>query len=101
MQIAGDLGYAVVERDIARAELYLADEVFLTGTAAELVPVREIDDHAIGDGQPGRVTREIQATFEDALHGRAERYASGSTWCRYLDGVSDAFVHPNSAAARR
>ena len=48
--IAGDLGYEVVERDLARAELYLADEVFLSGTAAELVPVREIDDHAIGDG---------------------------------------------------
>ena len=51
IQIARDLGIEVVERDIARAELYLADEVFLTGTAAELVPVREIDDHAIGDGQ--------------------------------------------------
>ena len=45
IQIARDLGYTVVERDIARAELYLAEEVFLTGTAAELVPVREIDDH--------------------------------------------------------
>jgi len=44
IQIARDLGYTVIERDIARAELYLADEVFLTGTAAELVPVREIDD---------------------------------------------------------
>ena len=52
IQIARDLGYTVVERDIARAELYLAEEVFLTGTAAELVPVREIDDHALGE--PGR-----------------------------------------------
>ena len=52
-----DLGYEVVERDIARAELYLADEVFMTGTAAELVPVREIDDHAIGDRQAGRRSR--------------------------------------------
>jgi branched-chain amino acid aminotransferase len=74
MQIAGDLGHEVVERHVARAELYLADEVFLTGTAAEMCPVREIDDHAIGDGRPGPVTREIQATFEDALAGRAERY---------------------------
>ena len=48
IQIARDLGYTVVERDIARAELYLAEEVFLTGTAAELVPVREIDDHPLG-----------------------------------------------------
>jgi branched-chain amino acid aminotransferase len=74
IQIARDLGFEVVERDIARGELYLADEVYLTGTAAELVPVREIDDHAIGDGKPGEVTRAVQAAFEDALHGRNERY---------------------------
>lgn len=72
VQIASDLGYTVEERDIARSELYLADEVFLTGTAAELVPVREVDDHSLGE--PGEVTRVIQAKFEDALHGRAEEY---------------------------
>src|SRR5215213_7691594 len=72
IQIARDLGYTVVERDIARAELYLAEEVFLTGTAAELVPVREIDDHPIGE--PGEITRHVQAKFEDALCGRAEEY---------------------------
>jgi branched-chain amino acid aminotransferase len=74
MQIARDLGFELVERDIARAELYLADEVFLTGTAAELVPVREVDDHPIGAGQPGEVTRAVQQAFEDALFGRTERY---------------------------
>ena len=74
IQIARDLGIEVIERDIARAELYLADEVFMTGTAAELVPVREIDDHTIGDGTPGELTRAVQAGFEDALHGRSERY---------------------------
>jgi branched-chain amino acid aminotransferase len=73
-QIARDLGIEVIERDIARAELYLADEVFMTGTAAELVPVREIDDHAVGDGTPGEITRAVQTAFEDALHGRDERY---------------------------
>jgi branched-chain amino acid aminotransferase len=72
IQIATDLGYAVEERHIARAELTLADEVFLTGTAAELVPVREIDDHPIGE--PGEITRVIQAKFEDALHGRVPEY---------------------------
>jgi branched-chain amino acid aminotransferase len=72
IQIARDLGYSIIERDIARAELYLAEEVFLTGTAAELVPVREIDDHAIGE--PGEITRVIQARFDDALHGRAQEY---------------------------
>jgi len=74
IQIARDLGHTVVERDIARAELYLADEVFMTGTAAELVPVREIDDHRVGEGEPGPLTREVQATFDDALHGRTPRY---------------------------
>jgi branched-chain amino acid aminotransferase len=75
LQIAGDLGYEVLERNLARAELYLAQEVFLTGTAAELVPVREIDDHAIGTGEPGPITREVQRVFDDALHGRDSRYA--------------------------
>ena len=72
--IAHDLGHEVVERDLARAELYLADEVFLSGTAAELVPVREIDDHQIGAGEPGPITREIARVFDDALHGRDPRY---------------------------
>ncbi|MEA2187497.1 MAG: branched-chain amino acid aminotransferase [Solirubrobacteraceae bacterium] len=74
IQIARDLGFEVIERDIARAELYLADEVFMTGTAAELVPVREIDDHTIGDGVPGEVTHAVQTVFEDALYGRSETY---------------------------
>ena len=72
IQIARDLGYPIEERSLARAELYLAEEVFLTGTAAELVPVREIDDHPIGE--PGEITRHIQGKFEDALCGRAEEY---------------------------
>jgi branched-chain amino acid aminotransferase len=73
IRIARDLGHEVIERDIARAELALADEVFLTGTAAELTPLREVDDLEIGP--PGPVTREIQRVFDDALHGRADRYA--------------------------
>jgi branched-chain amino acid aminotransferase len=74
IQIAHDLGYEIVERELARAELYLADEVFLTGTAAEVVPVREIDDHTIGTGEPGPVTRELQRVYDDAIHGRDSRY---------------------------
>jgi branched-chain amino acid aminotransferase len=74
IQIARDLDYTVVERDLARAELYLADEVFMSGTAAELVPVREIDDHTIGSGGPGPITLELQRVFDDALHGRDPRY---------------------------
>jgi len=72
--IAKDLGFEVDVRDISRAELYLADEVFMTGTAAELVPVREIDDHAVGTGRPGEITQAVQQVFEDALHGRDPRY---------------------------
>jgi branched-chain amino acid aminotransferase len=74
IQIAQDLGYEIVERDVARAELYLADEVFMSGTAAEVVPVVEIDDHPVGSGQPGEITRVLQAAFDDAIHGRSERY---------------------------
>ena len=71
--IAADLGLELVERDVARAELTLADEVFMVGTAAELVPVREIDDIEIGP--PGEITRQIQQVYDDALHGRDQRYA--------------------------
>ena len=73
IQIARDLGYEVIERTIARAEVALADEVFLTGTAAELTPMREIDDIEIGP--PGPITRAVQGVFEDALCGRDARYA--------------------------
>jgi branched-chain amino acid aminotransferase len=92
IQIARDLGYTVVERDIARAELYLAEEVFLTGTAAELVPVREIDDHPLGE--PGEITRVIQDRFEDALYGRAEEYLE------WLDPVEDRAAATESATER-
>ena len=91
IQIAEDLGYRVVERDVARAELYLADEVFLSGTAAELVPVREVDDHELGE--PGEITRAIQAKFEDALHGRAPEYAE------WLDLVGAAAVRSRGVDA--
>ncbi|MDX6595123.1 MAG: branched-chain amino acid aminotransferase [Solirubrobacterales bacterium] len=91
IQIARDLGYTVVERDLARAELYLAEEVFLTGTAAELVPVREIDDHPLGDGKPGEITAHVQAKFEDALYGRAEEYLE---WLDFVE--APAGVDPPS-----
>ena len=82
IELARELGYEVVARDIARAELYLADEVFMSGTAAELVPVTEIDDHKVGDGRPGPVTRAVQAAFEDAIAGRTHR--------EWLDPVEEA-----------
>jgi branched-chain amino acid aminotransferase len=85
IQIARDLGYEVVERDIARAELILADEVFLSGTAAELTPVRSLDDIEIGP--PGEITREIQRLYEDALCGRAGQYRE---WLDYVRVPSTA-----------
>jgi branched-chain amino acid aminotransferase len=96
IQIAQDLGYTVVERNVARAEMYLADEVFMSGTAAELVPVREIDDHPIGSGRPGEVTRVLQAAFEDAIYGRSERYRE------WLDVVqAPALETPTGAGKER
>ena len=94
LQIARDLGFSVVERDIARAELYLADEVLLSGTAAELVPVREIDDHAIGTGKPGEVTRVLGSAFDDAVHGRSERYRE------WLDVVGGAALESPTGEAQ-
>ncbi len=85
IQIARDLGYTVVERDVARSELYIAEEVFLTGTAAELVPVREVDDHPLGE--PGEITRVIQAKFRDALEGRAEEYLE---WLDFVEAPAAA-----------
>jgi branched-chain amino acid aminotransferase len=79
--LAGDLGIPVEERTFARDELYNADEVFLTGTAAELTPVREIDDRRIGDGGAGPVSRRIQeAFFAEVKGGGAPRHADWHTW---------------------
>jgi branched-chain amino acid aminotransferase len=77
-----------VERDIGRGELVLADEIFLTGTAAELTPVREIDDIEIGP--PGEITRALQREFDDALHGRSERYREWLDIVRVPSGLSNA-----------
>ena len=79
--IARDLGINVEERTFARDELYAAEEVFLCGTAAELTPVREVDDRRIGDGSPGPVTRRVQETFFAEVKGApAVRYPTWHTW---------------------
>jgi branched-chain amino acid aminotransferase len=70
--IARDLGYEVREETIARADVYCADEAFFTGTAAELTPIREIDDRTIGE--PGPITKKIQETFFAAARGELDRY---------------------------
>jgi len=74
IKIAADMGHEVVIREIAADELPIADEIFLTGTAAEMVPVRELDDRPVGSGKPGELTKALLAVYEDALYGRDERY---------------------------
>jgi branched-chain amino acid aminotransferase len=78
IQIAQDLGHSVVEKALIRTDLYLADEVFAVGTAAEVTPIREIDDHVVGP--PGPVTQEIQTAYLDTVHGRSERW---SQWLEF------------------
>ena len=79
IQIARDKGIEVLEQPFARDELYTADEAFMTGTAAEVTPIREVDDRAIGDGMRGAITKTLQATFFDAVRGRDGKY---ETWLR-------------------
>jgi branched-chain amino acid aminotransferase len=74
-QIARDLGYEVLERKFVRSDIYTADEAFLTGTAAEVTPIREVDDRPIGSGTRGPVTKEIQQTYFSAVKGGLEQYA--------------------------
>lgn len=74
MRIAKDEGIPLVEERFSRDELYCADEVFLTGTAAEVTPVREVDDRIIGEGLPGPVTKKIQKIFFDAVKGKISKY---------------------------
>jgi branched-chain amino acid aminotransferase len=77
-QIAQDIGYTVVDKPLIRSDLYLADEVFMTGTAAEVTPLRSIDDHEIGVGP---VTLELQKAYLETVRGESER------WAQWLDHV--------------
>jgi branched-chain amino acid aminotransferase len=77
--MARDLGYAVVEKRITRDEMYCADEAFFTGTAAEVTPIRELDDRTIGTGSRGPVTARLQQMFFDVVAGKADRYAGWMT----------------------
>ena len=80
IQIAQDLGYPVRETTLIRSDLVLADEAFMTGTAAEVTPIRSVDDRGIGP--PGPVTREIQGAYLDTVRGRSERW---SHWLEYVE----------------
>ena len=77
--IARDLGIEVREKRMTRDEVYCADEAFFTGTAAEITPIREVDDRTIGSGRRGPITEQLQNVFFDTVGGRAQRYASWLT----------------------
>ena len=82
VQFAEDLGIKVVERRITRDEFYLADEIFMTGTAAEVTPIREYDDRTIGNGGRGPLTEKLQTLYFDVVHGRNEQYMD---WLSFID----------------
>lgn len=73
--IARDLGIEVIEKRITRDEVYCADEAFFTGTAAEVTPIRELDNRAIGNGKRGAINEKLQTVFFDAVAGRAPQYS--------------------------
>ena len=72
--IAKDLGYEVVERSISRTELYLAEEIFLTGTAAEIIAITRIDGNVVGDGKEGMLTKNIRENYERVVVGKSEKF---------------------------
>lgn len=82
LQFAADLGINVIERRITRDEFYLADEIFMTGTAAEVTPIREYDDRIIGNGGRGPLTEKLQTLYFDVVHGRNEQYMG---WLSFID----------------
>jgi branched-chain amino acid aminotransferase len=79
--ISQDLGYRILEQPISRDQLYIADEVFVCGTAAEVIGLSEIDFRKIGDGSSGKVTRAIQNVYHEAIRGKIEKYEE---WCEYV-----------------
>lgn len=74
MTIARDLGHKVVERKLTMGDVFAADEAFFTGTAAEITPIREVENRPVGNGEPGPVTKKVQETYFRAVRGQEERY---------------------------
>ncbi len=87
IRLAHERGMRLVEERFTRDELYIADEAFFTGTAAEITPIREIDNRIIGTGKPGPVTQELQSAFFDIVHGRDERHLD---WLTSVDAMQPA-----------
>ncbi|RPJ26142.1 MAG: branched-chain amino acid transaminase [Chloroflexi bacterium] len=85
--IAKDLGYEVLEQPVSRDQLYIADEVFVCGTAAECIGLSEIDFRTIGDGKTGPITRAIQKVYHDLIRGKVAKYEE---WCEYVGEKVDS-----------
>ena len=81
MTLLAEEGYEIVERTLDRSDLYYSDEVFLTGTAAEVTPVREIDDRAVADGIPGPVTKLAQGLYADLVSGKLDKHRE---WLEFI-----------------
>jgi len=79
IEIARDESFRVEERRFTRDEVYISDEAFFTGTAAEITPIREVDERIIGDGNPGRITKKLQSIYFDCVKGRNKKYESWLT----------------------
>ena len=73
--LAGDLGLEVRSRRLTRDDIYIADEAFFTGTAAEVTPIRELDNRQIGEGRRGPITTQLQQRYFDCVNGRLPQYA--------------------------
>jgi len=84
LQLAHDLGITVDVRPMSLTDVETADELFFSGTAVEVTPIKEVDGRVIGDGRPGEVTRQLQTTFFDAVHGRLPQY---HRWLSWRDGA--------------
>jgi len=95
--LARDLGYEVIEQPIARDQLYVADEVFVCGTAAECIALREIDFRVIGAGKMGPVTRAVQQAFHAAIRGQHPRSAE---WLDYVNTPASVPVRETADTAR-
>jgi branched-chain amino acid aminotransferase len=81
IRVAREFGLEVQSRRLTRDDIYIADEAFFTGTAAEVTPIRELDNRPIGEGRRGPITTKIQARFFDIVNGRAPEYES---WLSYV-----------------
>jgi branched-chain amino acid aminotransferase len=81
LHLARDHGYEVREKRITRDEVYVADEAFFTGSAAEVTPIRELDGRAIGNGVRGPITEQLQSNYFDLVHGRVDKYTD---WLAYV-----------------